>query len=59
MRFCDRTTSKMRGLSPKFILGDSRRSDNAQAHTYKYTISYMKFKLSYYRLSACIMVYKR
>jgi hypothetical protein len=56
---CDRTTSEMRGLSPKIILGDSRRSDNAQTHTYKHIIPYMKFKLSYYRLSACIMVYKR
>jgi hypothetical protein len=26
---CDRTTSKMRGLSPKIISGDSRRSENA------------------------------
>jgi hypothetical protein len=30
---CDRTTSKMRGLSPKIISGDSRRSENAQTHT--------------------------
>jgi hypothetical protein len=27
--FCDSTTSKMGGLSPKIILGDSRRSENA------------------------------
>jgi hypothetical protein len=42
---CDRTTSKMRGLSPKIISGDSRRSENAQTHTNKYTIPNMKFKL--------------
>jgi hypothetical protein len=27
---CDRTTSKMRGLSPKIISGDSQQSKNAQ-----------------------------
>jgi hypothetical protein len=42
---CDRTTSKMRGLSPKIILGDSRRSENAQTHTNKHIIPNMKFKL--------------
>jgi hypothetical protein len=42
---CDRTTSKMRGLSPKIISGDSRRSENAQTHTNKHTIPNMKFKL--------------
>jgi hypothetical protein len=42
---CDRTTSKMRGLSPKIISEDSRLSENAQTHTYKHTIPYMKFKL--------------
>jgi hypothetical protein len=26
---CDRTTSEMRGLSPKIVSGDSRRSENA------------------------------
>jgi hypothetical protein len=30
---CDRTTSEMRGLSPKIILRDSRRSENVQTHT--------------------------
>jgi hypothetical protein len=35
---CDRTTSKMRGLSPKIISGDSRRSENAQTHANKHTI---------------------
>jgi phosphoketolase len=42
---CDRTTSEMRGLSPKIISGDSRRSKNAQTHTYKHTVPYRKFKL--------------
>jgi hypothetical protein len=42
---CDRTTSKMKGLSPKIISGDSRRSENAQIHTNKHTIPNMKFKL--------------
>jgi hypothetical protein len=35
----------MRGSSPKIILGDPRQSENAQTHTYKHTIPYMKFKL--------------
>jgi hypothetical protein len=35
---CNRTTSKMRGLSPKIISGDSRRSENAQTHANKHTI---------------------
>jgi hypothetical protein len=35
----------MRGLSPKIISGDSRRSENAQTHTYKHTVLSMKFKL--------------
>jgi hypothetical protein len=43
--YCDRITSEMRGMSPKIILGDSRRSENAQTHTYKHTISHMNFKL--------------
>jgi hypothetical protein len=42
---CDRTTSEMRGLSPKIILGDSRRSENAHTHTNRHTIPNMKFKL--------------
>jgi hypothetical protein len=42
---CDRTTSEKRGLSPKIILGDSRRSENAQTHTNKHTRPNMKFKL--------------
>jgi hypothetical protein len=42
---CDRTTSEMRGLSPKIILGDSRRNENAQTHTNKHTVPNKKFKL--------------
>jgi hypothetical protein len=38
VHLCDRTTSKMRGLSPKIISGDSRRSENAQTHANKHTI---------------------
>jgi hypothetical protein len=41
----DRTTSEMRGLSPKIISEDSRRSENAQTHTYNHAIPNMKFKL--------------
>jgi hypothetical protein len=44
-RQCDRTTSEMRGLSPKIISGDSRWSENAQTHTNRHTIPNMKFKL--------------
>jgi hypothetical protein len=36
----DRTTSKMRDLSPKIISGDSRRSENAQTHTKAYKTKY-------------------
>jgi hypothetical protein len=42
---CDRIILEMRGSSPKIISGDSRRSENAQTHTYKHTIPNMKFKL--------------
>jgi hypothetical protein len=35
----------MRGSFPKIIPGDSRRSENAQTHTYKHIIPYLKFKL--------------
>jgi hypothetical protein len=39
---CDRTTSEMRGLSPKIISGDSRRIENVQTHTIKHTVPNMK-----------------
>jgi hypothetical protein len=45
LNHCDRTTSEMRGLSPKIISEDSQRSENTQTHTYKHTVAYMKFKL--------------
>jgi hypothetical protein len=32
VRFCDRTTSKMRGPSPQDQSEDSRQSENAQTH---------------------------
>jgi hypothetical protein len=55
MQMCDRTTSEMRGLSPKIISGDSRRSDNAQTHTNKHTISNMKFKLKLLQIKCYVL----
>jgi hypothetical protein len=52
---CDRTTSKVRGLSPKIILGDSRRSENAQTHTNKHTIPDMKFKLKLLQIKCHVL----
>jgi hypothetical protein len=52
---CDRTTSKMRGLSPKIISGDSRRSENAQTHTNKHTILNMKFKLKLLQIKCHVL----
>jgi hypothetical protein len=52
---CDRTTSKVRGLSPKVILGDSRRSENAQTHTNKHTIPDMKFKLKLLQIKCHVL----
>jgi hypothetical protein len=52
---CDRTTSEMRGLSPKIILGDSRRSDNAQTHTNKHTRLNMKFKLKLLQIKCYVL----
>jgi uncharacterized radical SAM superfamily protein len=45
----------MRGLSSKIISGDSRRSENAQTHTYKDTISYMKFKLKLLQIKCHVL----
>jgi hypothetical protein len=57
---CDRTTSKKRGLSPKIISGDSRRSENAQTHTHKHTVPTMKFKLKLLQIKCHVLgVYKR
>jgi hypothetical protein len=52
---CDRTTSKMRGLSPKIILRDSRRIENAQTHTNKHTIPNMKFKLKLLQIKCRVL----
>jgi hypothetical protein len=52
---CDSTTSKMRGLSPKIILGDSRRSENAQTHTNKHTIPNMNFKLKLLQIKCHVL----
>jgi hypothetical protein len=52
---CDRTTSKMRGLSPKIISGDSRRSENAQTHTNKHTIPNIKFKLKLLQIKCHVL----
>jgi hypothetical protein len=52
---CDRTTSEMRGLSPKIISGDSRRSGNAQTHTHKHTVSNMKFKLKLLQIKCHVL----
>jgi hypothetical protein len=52
---CDRTTSEMRGLSPKIISRDSRRSENAQTHTNKHTISNMKFKLKLLQIKCHVL----
>jgi hypothetical protein len=52
---CDRTTSKMKGLSPKIISGDSRRSENAQTHANKHTIPNMKFKLKLLQIKCHVL----
>jgi hypothetical protein len=52
---CDRTTSEMRGLSPKIISGDSRRSENAQTHTNTHTIPNMKFKLKLLQIKCHVL----
>jgi hypothetical protein len=52
---CDRTTSEMRGLSPKIISGDSRRSENAQTHTNKHTVPIMKFKLKLLQIKGHVL----
>jgi hypothetical protein len=56
---CDRTTSKMKGLSPKIISGDSRRSENAQTHTNKHTIPNMKFKLKLLQIKCHVLGFKK
>jgi hypothetical protein len=56
---CDRTTSEMRGLSPKIISGDSLRSKNAQTHTYKHIIPYMKFKLKLLQIKCHVLEFTK
>jgi hypothetical protein len=48
----------MRGLSPKIISGDSRRSENAQTYTYKHTVPYMKFKLELLQIKCHVLEFK-
>jgi hypothetical protein len=55
----DRTTSQMRGLSPKIISGDSQQSENAQTHTYKHTIPYMKFKLKLLHIKCHVLEFTK
>jgi hypothetical protein len=52
---CDRTTSEMRGLSPKIISGDSQRSENAQTHTNNHTVPNMKFKLNLLQIKRYVL----
>jgi hypothetical protein len=52
---CDSTTSEMRGLSPKIISGDSRRSENTQTHTHKHTVPNMKFKLKLLQIKCHVL----
>jgi hypothetical protein len=52
---CDRTTSEMRGSSPKIISGDSRRSKNAQTHTHKHTVPNTKFKLKLLQIKCHVL----
>jgi hypothetical protein len=52
---CDRTTSEMRGLSPKIISEDSRWSENAQTHTHKKTVPNMKFNLKLLQIKCHVL----
>jgi hypothetical protein len=52
---CDRTTSEMRGSSPKITSGDSRRSENAQTHTIKHTVPNIKFKLKLLQIKCHVL----
>jgi hypothetical protein len=56
---CDRTTSEMRGLSPKIISGDSRWNENAQTHIYKHTVPYMKFKLKLLQIKCHVLAFTK
>jgi hypothetical protein len=56
---CDRTTSKMRGLSPKIISGDYRLSKNTQTHAYKHTTPYLKFKLKLLQIKCHVLEFTK
>jgi hypothetical protein len=56
---CDRTTSEMRGLSPKIISGDSRPSENTQTYTDKHAVPYMKFKLKLLQIKYHILEFTK
>jgi hypothetical protein len=56
---CDRTTSEIRGLSLMIISEDSHRSENAQTHTYKHTISNMKFKLKILQIKCHVLEFTK
>jgi hypothetical protein len=49
----------MRGLSPKIISRDSRWSENAQTHTYKHTVPYMKFKLKLLQIKCHVLEFTK
>jgi hypothetical protein len=49
----------MRGLSPKIISGDSRRSENAQTHTYRHTIPYIKLKLKLLQIKCHVLEFTK
>jgi hypothetical protein len=48
---CDRTTSEI----SQYHIGDSRRSENAQIHTYKHTVPNIKFKLKLLQLKCHVL----
>jgi hypothetical protein len=52
---CGRKLSEMRGLSPKIISGDSRRSENAQTHIHKHTVPNMKFNLKLLQIKCHVL----
>jgi hypothetical protein len=43
------------GLSPKIISRDSQRSENAQTHTYKHIVPYMKLKLKLLQIKCHVL----
>jgi hypothetical protein len=51
----DRTTSEMRGLSPKIVSRDSRRSENTQTHTHKHTVPNVNFNLKLLQIKCHVL----